>query len=190
MDAEDGRAGGHEFQIIYSRAYSTSVTCTALPSQSRQALSRVWLALKPSAQDGGEWRAPRARAPRSHRAAPRAQAEAEEVVPLTEEERVAADIYMLRSYRCNSPPVNPYAEADKEGDVALLHEVFEPGRWRIDSKRERRSVNHAKIMASLDADGASSPYVKARDPDTGVSALHAAVSPHPARARARSPTPA
>ena len=89
------------------------------------------------------------------------------MVPLTEEERVAADIYMLRSYRCNSPPVNPYAEAEKEGDVALLHEVFEPGRWRIDSKRERRSVNHAKIMASLDADGASSPYVKARDPDTG-----------------------
>ena len=103
-------------------------------------------------------------------------AEAEEdKVPLTEEERVALDIYSLRQYRCNAPPVDPYAEAEKEGDILLLHEIFEPGRWRIDSKRPRESTNHAKIMASLDADGENSPYCKCTDPTTGANGLHAAV---------------
>ena len=99
----------------------------------------------------------------------------EEKIPLTEEERVALDIYFLRQYRCNSPPVDPYAEAEKEGDILLMHEIFEPGRWRIDSKRPRESTNHAKIMASLDADGENSPYCKCVDPVTGCNGLHAAV---------------
>ena len=49
------------------------------------------------------------------------------------------------------------------------------GRATLDSKRERRSVNHAKIMASLDADGENSPYCKCVDPVTGCNGLHAAV---------------
>ena len=64
---------------------------------------------------------------------------------------------------------------EKEGDILLLHEIFAPGRWRIDSKRPRESTNHAKIMASLDADGENSPYCKCVDPVTGCNGLHAAV---------------
>ena len=128
------------------------------------------------ARAGGGLRA-RSRALTRLCAAARSQAaEAEEEkIPLTEEERVALDIYFLRQYRCNSPPVDPYAEAEKEGDILLLHEIFEPGRWRIDSKRPRESTNHAKIMASLDADGENSPYCKCVDPVTGCNGLHAAV---------------
>lgn len=118
----------------------------------------------------------RPRAPVAHlqpRQAAKA-ADGEEEIPLTEEERVAADIFMLRAYRCNSPPVHPWA-SETDGDVVLLAQVFDPGRWRIDSKRERRSRNHKEITDSIDEFGAESKFVKARDPETGLNALHAAV---------------
>lgn len=52
-------------------------------------------------------------------------------------------------------------------------QVFEPGRWRIDGCRERRSANHARIVEDLAANGKASSYATAICPFSGVNALHA-----------------
>ena len=84
------------------------------------------------------------------------------------------DIFGLRTYRCNAPPVDPY---DGRPDVSeaqkILNEIFAAGTWRIDGCRERKSTNHDVIVADLAENGKDSKYATAACEHTGITALHA-----------------
>ena len=54
-----------------------------------------------------------------------------------------------------------------------LRDIFAPGTWRIDGCRERKSVNHDKILADIEASGKDSAFAAAVCPFSGVTALHA-----------------
>lgn len=52
-------------------------------------------------------------------------------------------------------------------------QVFEPGRWRIDGCRERKSLNHDTIVEDLETNGKQSRFATAVCPFSGINAMHA-----------------
>ncbi|KAH8098853.1 hypothetical protein JL720_1823 [Aureococcus anophagefferens] len=88
-------------------------------------------------------------------------------------ELIARDAFGLRTYRCNAPPVEPFGGELEVEAHKTLRDIFAPGTWRIDGCRERKSVNHDKILADIEASGKDSAFAAAVCPFSGVTALHA-----------------
>jgi len=88
-------------------------------------------------------------------------------------ELLKTDAFGLRTYRCNAPPVEPFALNAEDDNHKVLAEVFACGTWRIDSMKERRSVNHDKVVEHVAQYGKNSLYATAKCPHSGLTAVHA-----------------
>lgn len=82
---------------------------------------------------------------------------------LTRAHMVDDDVFGLRNYSVNAPPVEPFLEPEIEAHRKLA-EVFSPGLWRIDAGKERRSACHEAIVDDVKKYGKSSLYAQARCP--------------------------
>ena len=83
---------------------------------------------------------------------------------LTRAAMLEDDVFGLRNYSCNAPPVEPF-DSDSEVDAhRKLAEVFCPGPWRIDAGKERRSAHHESVVDDVKKYGKSSLYAQARCP--------------------------
>ena len=92
---------------------------------------------------------------------------------LTRAQYLEDDVFGLRNYSINAPPVEPFAPDAEVEAHQKLYEVFCPGSWRIDGGRERRSKYHEVVVDDVKKYGKSSLYAQARCPYSGVTALHA-----------------
>ena len=92
---------------------------------------------------------------------------------LTRAQYLEDDVFGLRNYSINAPPVEPFAQDAEVEAHQKLYEVFCPGSWRIDGGRERRSKFHEVVVDDVKKYGKSSLYAQARCPYSGVTALHA-----------------
>ena len=93
---------------------------------------------------------------------------------LTRAHYLEDDVFGLRDYTCNAPPVEPFFPESELEAHRRLCEVFCPTRnWRIDGGTERRSAHHEVIVDDIKKYGKSSLYAQARCPYSGVTAVHA-----------------
>ncbi|KAH8062045.1 hypothetical protein JL721_8764 [Aureococcus anophagefferens] len=87
-----------------------------------------------------------------------------------------ARVGMLAALLLRAParrPVEPFGGELEVEAHKTLRDIFAPGTWRIDGCRERKSVNHDKILADIEASGKDSAFAAAVCPFSGVTALHA-----------------
>lgn len=92
---------------------------------------------------------------------------------MTRAQMLVDDVFQLRNYSVNAPPVEPFASDSEVDSHCKLYEVFCPGPWRIDAGKERRSMFHEAVIDDVKKYGKSSLYCQARCPYSGVTAVHA-----------------